>query len=90
MDRKQTLRRELQGFRARHPKTGILIWHLNYLEQKALEKQQMREGALWRNPSNQKQVIKFPMRKVTSGHQEENILTTRGTDTKMDLYKQTY
>lgn len=45
---------------------NILLWHYDYFELKALEKEQMQEEISDCSLSTQKEVIKFPMRKVYS------------------------
>ena len=58
------------------PPQNMILWHVDYFELKALEKQQLQEGPSGL-PVTYKQVIKFPMKKVPSLNQEEeNILVT--------------
>lgn len=59
------------------PPLDMLLWHIDDFELKVLEKWQMQEGLSELPLSTSKQVIKFPLRKMPSLHQKENILITR-------------
>lgn len=75
-----------EGVQSTRPQNSSLQ-HLNYLELKAPEKEQMCEWPFDFLLPTKKQVIEFPVGKETFLHQEENILTTRGADTQIDLYE---
>lgn len=70
----------LKGTRTYHPQ-NVPLWHINYFEQKAREKQQIYEGLFGLPFIPKKQGTKFLMTQVPSLHQEEkNILITGDTD----------
>ena len=68
------------------------LWHIDYYELKALEKEQIQEELSDLSFCTPKQVIKFLMRKVTLYQEEKNILVSQrlGINVEVDLYKQTY
>lgn len=57
---------------------NMLLWHIDYFERKALEKQQMQEGISELPWSTSKSVVKVPWEKQSSWT-EKNILSPDGS-----------
>lgn len=73
------------------PPQNMLLWHVDYFELRALEKQQIQEGTLT-FLSFLKAEDNISMRKVPSLYQEEgrhSYHQNLGVEDKRNLYKQT-